>query len=187
MPVSEATYKLVALEDPEGQWELVCGRLRQKPHMTNRHDGLTLGLGGMLSQALDLDRYLVATNSTRLRISTGNYYVPDLCVLPVEYMDRNLMEEPDDLQVHRDPVPLVVEVWSPSTGTYDVETKLKEYQLRGDAEIWRIHPRELTLTTWRRQPDGSYTEQVLRSGTIRLAALPEIEIDIARLFRWAGK
>ena len=25
------------------------------------------------------------------------------------------------------------------------ETKLREYQLRGDAEIWRIHPYERTL------------------------------------------
>ncbi len=30
MPVSEQTYRVVALEDPEGQWELHRGRLREK-------------------------------------------------------------------------------------------------------------------------------------------------------------
>ena len=38
MPVSEQTYRQVALEDPEGKWELVCGYLRRKPAMTTEHN-----------------------------------------------------------------------------------------------------------------------------------------------------
>ncbi len=30
MPMSEAIYERVALEDPEGLWELACGRLPRK-------------------------------------------------------------------------------------------------------------------------------------------------------------
>lgn len=30
MPVSEATYERLALEDVDGQWEYLCGQLRQK-------------------------------------------------------------------------------------------------------------------------------------------------------------
>ena len=78
-------------------------------------------------------------------------------------------------------MPLVVEVWSPSTGDYDVEVKLREYQQRGDAEIWRIHPYERTLTTWRLQPAGSYEQTVYSTGIIQLVALPGVEIEIGRL------
>ena len=37
MPVSEETFERVALEDPEGRWELICGKLREKPAMTTEH------------------------------------------------------------------------------------------------------------------------------------------------------
>jgi hypothetical protein len=40
MPVTENTYEQVALEDPEGQWELVCGRLRTQPGMTQDHNDI---------------------------------------------------------------------------------------------------------------------------------------------------
>ena len=79
-------------------------------------------------------------------------------------------------------MPFVVAVWSPSAGDYEVDTKLPEYQSRGDLEIWRIQPYERTVTMWRRHPDGAYTETLVRTGTVRLAALPEIVIDIDRLF-----
>src|SRR5713101_1769996 len=72
--------------------------------------------------------------------------------------------------------------WSPSTGEYDVEGKLKEYQQRGDAEIWRIHPYERTITAWRRQADGRYTEALYRGGTVPVLSLPGVVIDLATLF-----
>jgi Uma2 family endonuclease len=59
------------------------------------------------------------------------------------------------LEYYEQPLPLVVEVWSPSTGEYDIDSKLPEYQARGDKEIWRLHPYERTVRSWQRQPDGS--------------------------------
>jgi Uma2 family endonuclease len=77
----------------------------------------------------------------------------------------------------------VVEVWSPTTGNYDLETKLGEYQRRGDREIWLIHPYDRTLTTWRRQPDGSYAESHHdHGGTVQPTALPGVTIDLDALF-----
>ncbi len=38
MPVSAATYERLALEDPEGHWELVHGRPRRKPDMATEHN-----------------------------------------------------------------------------------------------------------------------------------------------------
>ena len=75
-----------------------------------------------------------------------------------------LLDQQDVLEVYDQPLPLVVEVWSRSTGDYDVEEKLAVYQQRGDLEIWRIHPYERTLTAWRRLPDGSYEETIHQRG-----------------------
>jgi Uma2 family endonuclease len=86
------------------------------------------------------------------------------------------------LETYAAPLPLVVEVWSPSTGEYDLETKLREYQLRSDLEIWRLHPYERTLTAWRRQPDGSYSESRHEAGTVQPIALPGVTIDLDALF-----
>ena len=99
----------------------------------------------------------------------------------MEYV-RRLHERPGTFEVFEDPVPLVVEVWSPSTGDYEIDDKLREYQLRGDMEIWRLHPYERTLWTWRRQPGGSYVETVVTSGAVEPAALPGVTIDLDALF-----
>jgi Uma2 family endonuclease len=177
MPISFETYKRVALEDPTGGWELVCGKLREKPPMTMKHGETSRRLHTFMGRQLDWRQWSIG--ETRLRISTGTYYIPDLTVLPSALVATL---KPDEFEVYEDPVPLVVEVWSPSTGDYDVDDKLPEYQLRGDLEIWRIHPYARTLTAWRRQPDGTYIEQIHREGIVRPASLPGVSIDLAELF-----
>ena len=181
MPVSAETYELVALEDPEGQWELVCGRLRSKPVMTTEHNNVIYRLMRRLIGQLREDDYMIGTNSSRLRISTGSFYVPDVCVIPTA-MQKRMLETPGRFEVYEEAVPLVVEVWSPKTGEYDVETKLLEYQWRRDLEIWRIHPYERTLIAWRLQQDGSYGESLIRSGAVQPVALPGVTIHLEDLF-----
>ena len=130
----------------------------------------------------DESQYEVRINSARAGRRTQTAYIPDLLVVPVRLVRRNIAERPSRLEWYEEPLPLVVEVWSPSTGDYDVEKKLREYQRRGDREIWRIHPYEKTLTAWRRQPDGSYTQTLYRGGPIQPVALPNVTIEIERLF-----
>lgn len=173
MPVSEARYRQVALEDPEGKWELVCGHLIAKPAMTTEHEQVARKLARQLILQLSDEEYLVDRDSPRLRVHGGNYRLPDVCVIPVPVIQQRLREYPAKLEEYEEPMPLVVEVWSPSTGDYDVDTKIPEYQRRGDLEIWRIHPYDRTLTARRRQPDGSYTESMHTTGTIHPAALPQ--------------
>ena len=182
MPVRVETYEQVALEDGDAQWELVCGSLRRKPPMTFVHGGVIRELHLQLVRQLDAAAFVVDASSARLRVSTGSYYVPDLVVIARALTQRGRSEHPDRLEVYDEPMPLVVEVWSPSTGEYDVETKLQEYQRRGDREIWRIHPYERTLTAWQRQPDGTYTEVLHRDGVVQPASLPAVRIDLAWLF-----
>lgn len=182
MPVSEKTYKMVALEDPEGHWELHYGVLRQKPAVSFEHSHLITELFFSLRQQLDQREFAVRPDLGRVRRSSQSYYIPDVYVVPAALVREGRSRRPRALEVYVDPLPLVVEVWSPSTGEYDVESKLPKYQQRGDREIWRIHPYKRTLTAWRRQPDGSYTETLYTGGIVRPVALPGVGIDLDALF-----
>jgi Uma2 family endonuclease len=181
MAVSFKTYEQLALEDTDEMWELVCGRLRTKPGMTAQHNMLGRKLPYYLNQQLDLTRYWAGEN-VKVRVSDNTYYITDVVVVPLTFWRQQVEQHPRGLEVYEEPLPLVVEIWSPSTGKYDAETKVPEFQLRGDAEIWRIQPYEHTLTAWRRQPDGSYTETLYRQGQVPVLSLPGIAIDLAELF-----
>ncbi|MFN8557160.1 MAG: Uma2 family endonuclease [Dehalococcoidia bacterium] len=88
------------------------------------------------------------------------------------------------VESYREPLPLIVEIWSPSTGEYDAREKLPEYRRRGDLEIWLVNPYARTLTAWVRQPNGVYAETLHRGGRVRPAHLPDVAIDLDAL--WEG-
>jgi Uma2 family endonuclease len=177
--MTEHDYEQFVLSGVEGQWELHDGRLVEKPGMSFRHGQLPTLLGYLLLSQLDPDEYDVVTE-LRVRRPSETVFVPDLMVVPAAYSEA--IRDLPVLAIYSEPLPLVVEVWSPSTGDYDVDTKIPVYQQRGDIEIWRIHPYERTLTRWVRQPDGSYRETLHRGGVVSLAALHGVEIDLDRLF-----
>ena len=181
MSVTEQTYQAVAVEDPERQWELHDGLLMEKPWLGNEHSDVMSYLGFALVQQLDRDEFRVHIDSTRLRESPRRYYIPDGAVILAELFRRGL-GQPGRLEFYNEPLPFVAEVWSPSTGRYDVDVKLPAYQRRGDLEIWRLHPYERSLTGWRRQPDGSYAELVFDGGLVQLWSLPGVTIDLEALF-----
>jgi Uma2 family endonuclease len=174
-PVSEKSYREIALGDPG--LELHRGRLREKPGMSVEHNDVSEIVTTMLRAQLDRNQYRVRENMGRLRRSADTYYVPDIMVIPAA-LTRALREQPCALDAYAEPVPLVVEIWSPSTGAYDIREKLAAYQERGDRAIWFIHPYERTLTAWRRQPDGSYIESVFHKGVVLPALLPGVVIDL---------
>jgi Uma2 family endonuclease len=148
--------------------------------MTAEHNHVAGYLFGQLFTKLDLTEFEPHLNMAHVSRTAASYYIPDVFVAPAEIFRAQLGTR--RLEMYRDPLPLVVEVWSPSTGDYDVDAKLPEYQRRGDLEIWRIHPYERTLTAWRRQPDGTYTEAVYTGGTVEPVALPNVVIDLDALF-----
>ena len=179
--ISGERYERLALADPGRKWELRDGVLREKPGMTAAHNWPEVELGFMLKSQLDRSLYHVRIDSGRVRRPGATYFIPDVFVVPTNYVIP-LLDLQDVLEVYDQPHPLVVEVWSRATGDYDVEEKLAVYRQRGDLEIWRIHPYERTLTAWRRQPDGSYEQSLYRDGIVRPTALPSVEIDLAALF-----
>lgn len=178
--MTDQEFEQLALDDPSAHWELWCGRPRRKPAMTTRHNDVAEDLNGMLWVQLDRKRYRVRTNAGHVYRPEQSYFIPDVFVVPRDSLEP-AREQEDRLEAYSVPLPLVVEVWSRSTGRYDQRTKLEEYRRRGDREIWFIHPYNRTLTAWRIQPDGSYTEQVIRGGKLRPIALPGVEIDLDSL------
>ena len=177
--ISEEAYQQFVLSGVEGSWELHDGRLVEKPAMTFRHGQIPMLLGHFLLSQLDRAQFQVVSE-LRVRRSSATVFVPDLMVVPAAYSEE--IRDRPVLAIFSDPLPLVVEVWSPSTGDYDVDAKLPVYQQRGDLEIWLIHPYERTLTAWRRQPDRSYQETIHREGVVKPAALPGVAIDLGALF-----
>lgn len=180
MAVSEEAYLRLALEEPN-QWELHGGVLRRKPGMTAEHNHVACELSFQLRQQLDRELFHVRAGMGHVRRSAESYYIPDVMVIPVDLV-RPLLGRRELLEAYGAPLPLVVEVWSPSTGAYDVDSKLRQYQRRGDEEIWRVDPFDHTLTAWRRQPDGGYTETIFSGGKIQPVALPNVTIDLDSLF-----
>ena len=181
MPVTQETYQRVVLEDPEGRWELHRGRLREKPAMSYGHNRALVELAHQLLSQLDKREFEVGINTLRTRRADETYNIPDVAVVPVSLASR-FRASRHALEVYDAPLPLVVEVWSPSTGDYDVDAKLPEYMRRGDREIWRLHPFERSLRVWQRRADGGYDEMVNHGGRIAPASLPGVSIDLDALF-----
>ena len=181
MVVTTRSFEQIALAEPERQWELHHGQLREKPSLSSNHNWLMVELAVQLRLQLDPRQYQVRANAGHLHRPTATYYIPDVVALPAG-MVRPFWNQPGILEVYSDPLPLVIEIRSQSTGGYDVDDKLPDYQARGDREIWRMHPYERTLRIWRRQADGSYAMTEHRGGTIQLAGLPGVIIDLDPLF-----
>jgi Uma2 family endonuclease len=180
--MSEQEYELFVASHPDGQWELHHGVLVEKPGMSWRHLDVIAELVHLLRGQLDRTQYAVFAEG-RARRLTDTIFLPDVMVLPAAY-GRDIADNPG-LAIVSEPLLLVVEVWSQSTGDYDLDAKIPVYQQRGDRDIWRFHPFERTLLRRVRQPDGSYIESIHRGGIVTLAALPNAEIDLDWLFSGA--
>ena len=178
--ISEQAYRELALNESDRLWELWEGVPREKPLMSMKHDNVSFLLGHLLQSQLDWQAFRVNVNGGKTRRSARNYYIPDVVVIPAAFQVP-FEDDPRAFNAFAEPLPLVVEVWSLSTGAYDFATKLQGYRERGDAEIWFIQPYERTLTAWRRQPDGSYAEEAYRDGVVPVASLPCIVIDLDSL------
>ena len=178
--ISSEAYERLALSDTDRKWELWDGVLREKPGMSAAHNEVGVTLGHMLMSQLDRREYRVRVDSGKARRPGATYFIPDAFVVPTAFVAPLLVQH--SLEVYDQPLPLIVEIWSPTTGDYDIEEKLAVYQQHGDQEIWFVHPYERTLTAWVRQPDGSYEKSLYREGIVRPNSLPGVEIDLAILF-----
>jgi Uma2 family endonuclease len=173
--ISEQEYRELALNEP--QWELWNGEPREKPPMSIEHEGVSFYLGHLLAMQLDRRSFWISVNGGKARVSGSTYFIPDVIVVPAALVTP-FRGDPNALAAWTEPMPLVVEVWSRTTGAYDFGRKLSAYKERRDEEIWYIHPYERTLTVWRLQDDGSYDEAHFDGGVIPVSSLPGVVIDL---------
>jgi Uma2 family endonuclease len=178
--ISNEAYERLALSDSDRKWELWDGVLREKPGMSAAHNELGMILGHLLLSQLDRKAYRVRVDSGKVRRPGATYFIPDVFVVPTAFVTPLLGQHV--LEMYDQPLPIIVEVWSPTTGDYGIEEKLAVSKQRGDAEIWYIHPYERSLTAWHRRPDWRYEESIHRDGVIRPVALPGVEIELNALF-----
>ena len=178
--IDEATFLALAASDPEARWELWDGVPQARPAMSVEHNRAAVKLIVMLDPQLDPDRWELRSQAGYVRWSERNAFIPDLMILPRALGDAQYAS--GSVERYADPGPLVVEIRSPSTGEYDRGVKLAAYKARGDAEVWLLHPAAGFLQRWVRQPEGGYVESVHERGTIALAALPGVSVDLDALF-----
>ncbi len=180
--ITAETFERLALEDPIDKWELHCGRLVRRPEMTMPHNDVATVLLLMLGRQIDPAQYRLRSQSGHVRYTEANYFIPDVAVLPGAATEQ--FRGSQALEKYDVPLPFVAEVWSPSTGDYDVDAKLPEYRKRGDREIWRIHPFDKTVTAWRRSASGNYERSDYADGDVPIASLPGVVIALDELFAW---
>jgi Uma2 family endonuclease len=172
---------LALLERTDGRSEVYDGELRERPIFTFGYRIAVMGLYEQLMFQIDREAFDLRQGAGHLSIPGGNSYLPALFVIPVALQDvfrghRNWFE------AYADPVSFVAEIWSPASAPYDVDLEIRGYLARGDDEIWRLDPFAHELRMWRRQPDGTYVETLLRGGTLSLHALPGVAINLDELF-----
>lgn len=178
--ISNDAYERLALDEPDRKWELWDGQPREKPGMTFAHNEAAAELGYLLRTQLDRSEYRVRVDAGRVHRPGSTYVIPDVFVFPTTSITPRLRRD-DVLEVYDQPLPFVAEVWSRSTGDYDLGEKLVLYKQRGDLEIWYYHLYERTLRAWRKQPDGSYNETLYTSGLVPVLSLPGVTIDLDAL------
>ena len=178
--LSEQAYRELASSDPDHLWELWDGVPVEKPLMSVMHDDVAFHLGHLLQSQLDRNVFRVNVNGGKTRYTTRNYFIPDVAVIPAA-LALPLRGDPGAFNAFAEPLPLVVEIWSRTTGDYDIAAKLPVYRARGDLEIWFIQPYERTLTAWRKEPDSAYAEAIYRGGVVPVASLPGVTIDLDAL------
>jgi Uma2 family endonuclease len=179
--ISEQEFRELVLSDEDRFWELWDGVPVEKPAMSFLHNGVSFYLGATVANQLDWREYRVTVQGDRARVAPRSFFIPDVMVIPAAYQEPL---EPLDLGLYADPLPFVAEIWSPSTGRYDIAAKLPRYRERGDLEIWYVHPYERTVTVWRRQADGSDTEDVYTEGIVAILSLPGVVIDLDTQLHW---
>src|SRR5688500_12332530 len=83
LELSPEEYEHLILTEPDEIWELVRGRLREKPKMAVQHGRAAVELVYHLRRQLDPGDFLVSTNHARLKRVDRSYFVPDVVVLRI--------------------------------------------------------------------------------------------------------
>jgi len=165
---------------PDARTELIEGEIYDMAPIGSRHAGTVQWLHMQLSRAVG-DLALVFTQSPA-RLSRITEPQPDLLVLrPRDDHYRDAHPTAKDIL-------LLIEV-SDSTVRYDCEIKVPLYASYGVLETWVVDLNARQLICHRSPHSGSYLETTLVNtpGTIALASMERISVDLTRLFAFGNQ
>lgn len=185
MPLTFRTYAQLALEDPDGRWELDAGSPRSKPPESFLHGLLVDEVVEQLVPQVRGTPVRLSVNHARIATGPDGVCLPDIAVTPRTPTGR-AATQPHGLEVYRNALPLVIDVWATPTREYDVPAKVPEYCAARTDEIWLIHAAAAAVTIWRRLPSGRYDESIRTAGILTALSVPELALDLDGLFRLAG-
>ena len=114
--MSEQEYEAFVLSGVEGLWELHDGVLVEKPGMSWKHLDIVTEL--VLSSESTRSHQVPVFAEGRVRRPTDTIFLPDVMVLPAAIRPGH--QDDPGLAIFSEPLILVVEVWSQSTGDYDL-------------------------------------------------------------------
>lgn len=173
--------RLRELPEDGRRYELVAGVLLVTPSPRPRHQDAVQALYDLIGPYVKRHRAgHVYWPPADLELRTGEWYQPDLFVMPWTEGPR-----PTEWSQFGAPV-LVIEVSSPSTARYDRAVKRVAFQEVGIPEYWVVDLDARLVERWR--PDDHRPEVLIDQLVWMPADAPEpLQIDLTRLFAevWA--
>jgi Uma2 family endonuclease len=162
----------VGLLAPDARVELIDGEIIDMPPIGMPHGSVVDRLTQMLIRAVG-DRAIVRVQGA-VRLSRFSQPQPDIALLAPSanfYLDKHPTAA-DTL--------LIIEV-SDTTLRYDSKIKAALYARHGVPEYWIVDLEEGKLHFFRAPSTGGYAEvsSVSSAGSVTVAALPEVSIDLA--------
>lgn len=175
LPTSRLPFTYQDLENfPEDgkRREVVAGELHVSAAPSTRHQRIVGELFFLIRSYLQSDSVVsVYVAPTEVMFDPLDTVQPDLCVLldnsAAEVGDKRISGAPD----------WVLEVLSPSSRDYDLNTKRKLYARYG-VVYWVIDPVYETITAW----DAEGERRFLKGQTVGVSILPGFRLDVSALF-----
>jgi Uma2 family endonuclease len=142
------------------------------------HARLAMAIGGELTAQLRGRRCAVYSSDLRVRVrATGLTTYPDVTVVC-----GNLELDPEDAHTVTNPA-VIIEVTSPSTESYDRETKYAHYRRIESLRTYVIVSQEERLVeVFTRNTDDSWTLRDIREGEARLAEI-DCVLNVDAIYR----
>lgn len=164
----------IGLLAPDARVELIEGEIIDMPPIGSEHASVVDQLNQLLVRAAG-ERGIVRIQGS-VRLSRITEPEPDVAVL----------EPRADFYRHAHPsgaeILLLIEV-SGSTLRYDRDVKVPLYARHGVREVWIVDLEHRAIHCYASPADGRYEAQatIEHLGVMRLAALPDIAVDLSRL------
>jgi Uma2 family endonuclease len=170
----------------EERWELIDGiPYNMTPAPSTAHQTILLELARQVSNFLVDKDCLAFVAPFDVRLPEADEADADICT--VVQPDLTVICDPAKLDERgsRGAPDVIFEVISPSTAVRDQIYKVSLYEKHGVREYWLVHPTDRLVTIRRLEASGRYGYPQIHEakGTLPVATLPGLEIDLDAVFR----